>query len=89
MKETHINEYFNSSGDLHSFSCEGHVDSMFFREQCEKEHFIRPGKIHHEWRKAQWIKKDPEKKHSRGYLTQAPCPWYINGAKPVTIGWVN
>ncbi len=88
MEIKRINEYFDTNGTPHSFSCEGHVDSLLFREQCEKQYFIRPRKIQHEWQKAKWIKRDPDKRHSRGYLTQAPCPWYMKGAKPITIGLI-
>ncbi|MCP4753404.1 MAG: hypothetical protein GY866_21145 [Proteobacteria bacterium] len=88
MKSHRLNEYFDSNGNLHSFVCSGHLDSTFFRDQCEKQYAVRPRIVNHFWHKSKWIKKDPERKHSRGYLTHISLPHFEFGAEPVTIGLV-
>ena len=88
MDAHRLNEYFDSSGNLHSYVCTGHLDSNAFREACEKQFAVRPRIVKHFWQKSKWIKRDPERKHSRGYSTHVSLPNFEFGAKPVTIGLI-
>ena len=89
MNSHRLNEYFDADGNLHSFVCTGHLDSMEFRDRCEKQYAVRPRIVKHFWQKTRWIKRDPERKHSRGYATSVSLPYFEHGAKPVTVGLIE
>lgn len=89
MENQRIDEYFAANGEIHSFTCAGHMDSLTFRDQCEKQYYIRPRTVQHIWCKSKWIKKNPDRKYSRAYSTQVAFPNYVDGAKPVTIGIID
>lgn len=88
MNAHRLNEYFDTDGNLHSYVCTGHLDSDAFREQCEKQFAVRPRVVKHFWQKSKWVKRDPERKHSRGFSTHVSLPHFEYGAKPITIGLV-
>jgi len=89
MNSNRLNEYFDSNGNLHSYVCPGHLDSTIFRDKCEKQYAIRPRIVKHFWQKTKWVKRDPERKHSRGFSTSVSLPHFEFGAKPVTIGLIE
>lgn len=88
MNSPRLNEYFDADGNLHSYMCSGHLDSNTFREECLKQFAVKPRVIKHFWQTSKWVKRDPERKHSRGYATHVSLPHFVRGAKPVTIGLV-
>jgi len=45
--------------------------------------------VKHFWQKTKWVKRDPERKHSRGFSTSVSLPHFEFGAKPVTIGLIE
>jgi hypothetical protein len=89
MERQRIDEYYDAEGRLHSFACTGHMDSIRFRDRCERLFSARPKVVRYMWRKQTWVGKNAGRKYSRGYTTQATSPYYQYGAKPVTIGLMN
>lgn len=82
-----IYEYLSPNGDPDSYVCSGHVDSMAFREAVQKKYAVKPMIIQHRWRRSKRIvKRDLEKKRTRGYTTDVACLSEDPGAYAITVG---
>lgn len=86
-KDLTIYEYLDPNGDPETYICSGHVDSTTFREAVQQEFSVKPLVVQHRWRRTKRIvKRDIEKKRSRGYTTQVVCPSEEPGASAITVG---
>ena len=82
-----IYEYLNQNGDPDAYVCEGHVDSMTFRDAVQQEFSVKPLVVQHRWRRTKRIvKRDIEKKQARGYTTNVPCFSDEPDSFAVTVG---
>ncbi len=84
-----IYECFDQSGDPSKYICDGHVDSVSFREKCFSDFFIKPLVIQHQWQRTRkFVEREPDKKFSRCYIRSVPCNEKDKDATPVTVGLV-
>ena len=82
-----IYEYLNRDGDPDAYVCSGHVDSMTFRDAVQQEFSVKPLVVQHRWRRTKRIvKRDIEKKRSRGYTTNVICYSEEPDSHAVTVG---
>lgn len=84
-----IYEYLDQKGDPSQLICDGHVDSMTFRDKCFKDFYVKPMVVRHQWQKTRRIvEQRPGKKYRN---TRTETVYITNeefGATPVTIGLV-
>jgi hypothetical protein len=84
-----IYEVFGTDGTPEEYICPGHVDSNTFREACQAEYSVKPLVVQHRWRRTKRIvKRDPEKKKARSYVTDVACLAGEQDAQAFTIGLV-
>lgn len=91
MKTTdqfNIYEYLDQNGDPAKFICDGHVDSVVFREKCLRDFYVKPLVVRHQWLKVRRVSTKTTRKYLKKtetvYLTAKEA-----GATPVTIGLIQ
>lgn len=85
-----IYEFFSSEGLPSQYVCSGHINSEIFRDECEKQHFIKPLVIQHRWQQTKRVpRKNTGKKFTRGYTANVSCFKEEPGAKAVTVGLID
>ena len=86
-KRLTIYEYLNHDGDPDAYVCAGHVDSVTFRDAVQQEFSVKPLVVQHRWRRTKRIvKRDVEKKKTRGYTTNVICFSKEPDSYAVTVG---
>ncbi|MBU2509983.1 hypothetical protein KJ966_01550 [bacterium] len=89
VNKFNIYEYLNRNGDPVEFVCDGHIDSIAFREKCYQDYFVKPMVIRHQWRKTRKIvERNQGKKFVKSYTKMISCTPGELGATPVTVGLV-
>lgn len=82
-----IYEYCDQHGFPSQYTCEGHIDSVRFREECQRIFSAKPLVIQHRWQRTKRISvRHAEKKFARSFTTEVLCTAYEKGAQAVTIG---
>jgi len=82
-----IYEYLDLNGVPETYICSGHVDSTTFRDAVQQKFAVKPLVVQHRWRRTKRIvKRNIEKKRSRGYTTDVLCPSEEPGSHAITIG---
>lgn len=82
-----IYEYVDPNGDPNTYMCNGHVDSITFREAVQEKFAVKPMIVQHRWRRSKRIvKRDIEKKRARVYTTDVACLSEEPGAYAITVG---
>ncbi len=92
METTQINiyEFLNHNGDPIEFVCDGHIDSMMFREKCFKDYYVKPMVVRHQWRKTRkTLERKPGKKFGKLCSKTVSCDSEEKGAIPVTVGLLH
>ena len=85
----HLNiyEYLDQSGVPSQFICDGHVDSVLFRDKCYEDYYVRPMVVRHQWQKTRRIASQrPGKKFKSSVLETVYLSNQERGSVPVTIG---
>ena len=86
-EQFNIYEYLDQSGDAVKYICDGHVDSVAFREKCFKEFYVKPMIVRHQWRKTKrFSNSNPGKKYGRSIIGTVHSGIEEMGSTPVTIG---
>ncbi len=84
-----IYECLDQSGESLKFICDGHVDSVTFRDKCFEEFYVKPLVIRHQWRKTRSFKNPrPGKKYGSNISGTVHCVTEEMGSVPITVGLV-
>ena len=85
-----IYEYLDQNGNPDKFICDGHIDSVAFRDKCFQDYYVRPLVVRHQWQKTRRIFKHTGRQKKLRNITETV---YIAseemGCKPVTVGLVS
>jgi hypothetical protein len=83
-----IYEYLDQNGNPAKFICDGHIDSVVFRDKCFRDYYVKPLVVRHQWQKIRKVSNKAKKKYIKitetVYLTAEEA-----GATPVTIGLIT
>lgn len=86
-QQFNIYECYDQSGENPEYICDGHIDSVAFREKCFQEFYVKPMIVRHQWRKTRRFKSlKPGEKKGRSYVGTVHCTTAERGAVPITVG---
>lgn len=92
MNGEHINIYecYDHNGNPVRYVCDGHVDSMTFREKCFSDFYSKPMVVRHQWQKTRkFVTGKPKAKRNRFITETIYTPTREMNSTPVTIGLMN
>lgn len=82
-----VYECFDQKGNPVKLVCDGHIDSMLFRDKCFKDFYVKPMVVRHQWQKTKkTFRKNAGKGFKKSLTETIDCGYGDTDATPITVG---